>query len=57
MSDWHVYPANDLIDHDMNTENCICGPVIEPVPRDDGSVGWVQVHRSLDGRELSEAQS
>ncbi len=46
----HVIPVSDLIDH-QPTETCLCGPTSEPVKRDDGSVGWVAVHHSLDGRE------
>lgn len=46
----HVVPAHDLVDHSLN-EDCLCGPEPQPVKRDDGSVGWVYVHRSLDGRE------
>lgn len=51
--DVHVYPAGDLILHEV-TEDCPCGPRPEPVPRDDGSTGWVLVHHSLDGREHAE---
>jgi len=29
----------------------VCGPTVEPVVRDDGSMGWLIVHHSLDGRE------
>lgn len=54
MSTWHVEPVNDLIDHDTTTDECICGPLIESVPRDDGSMGWIVTHHSLDGRELKE---
>jgi hypothetical protein len=46
---------NDLIHHDTESDDgCICGPSTEPVKRDDGSVGWVVVHHSLDGREFRE---
>ena len=48
----HVLPINDLFEH--AEENCLCGPIIEPVPRDDGSFGWLITHHSLDGRELKE---
>lgn len=51
---YHVLPIGDLIDHD-ESEDCVCGPATKPVQRDDGSVGWVIVHHSLDGREKSEA--
>lgn len=54
MSTWHTYPNHDLIDHDTETDGCVCGPTIEPVPRDDGSMGWLVTHHSLDGRELKE---
>lgn len=43
--------SNDLIAHEID-ENCVCGPTPEAVKRDDGSVGWLYVHHSLDGREL-----
>lgn len=54
---WHVYPANDLIYHDASGGDCVCIPRVEAVKRDDGSVGWVAVHHSLDGRELKEEVS
>lgn len=47
----HVWPDSDLIDHDLDGDNCVCGPTTDPVKRDDGSVGWVIVHHALDGRE------
>lgn len=54
MSDnWHVLPVNDLIDHQDN-DNCLCGPTTEPVKRDNGSIGWIHTHHSLDGREHTE---
>jgi len=46
----HVHPRGDLIEHEM-TERCVCGPETRPVPRGDGSYGWLIVHASLDGRE------
>jgi len=46
----------DLIEHEL-TDDCPCGPTPEPVKCDDGSVGWVYVHHSLDGRELAERRS
>jgi hypothetical protein len=49
----HVVPVNDLIRHDL-TEDCPCGPDAVPIKRDDGSVGWVIEHHSLDGREAHE---
>lgn len=51
----HVMPIGDLIEHVAN-EDCTCGPRTEPVERDDGSIDWIYVHHSLDGRELQEAQ-
>lgn len=50
----HVYPVADLIEHDTNGDDCVCGPEQIPVKRDDGSVGWVVSHNSLDGRERFE---
>jgi hypothetical protein len=49
----HVTPCGDLVVHDLD-EECVCGPTHHPVQRDDGSVGWMMVHHSLDGREAEE---
>lgn len=51
--DVHIYPLGDLADHHIEGD-CPCGPTVEPVPRGDGSYGWLVVHHSLDGRELTE---
>lgn len=50
----HVYPNADLVEHDTETDDCVCGPTIEPVEREDGSIGWLATHHSLDGREARE---
>jgi hypothetical protein len=47
----HVFPLGDLVDHDTDTDGCVCGPTTTPVERDDGSIGWVLTHHALDGRE------
>ncbi len=49
----HVLPANDLIEHET-TDDCPCGVTTEPVEREDGSMGWLHIHHSLDGREAAE---
>lgn len=49
----HSYPVDDLIEHELSPD-CVCGPACEPVPREDGSFGWVYRHHSLDGREQRE---
>lgn len=50
----HVYPVNDTVEHSFKDSDCICGPETEPVKREDGSVGWLITHHSLDGRERFE---
>jgi hypothetical protein len=52
----HVTPTIDLVDHDTSTTepDCVCGPEVRPVTQDDGSMGWLLVHHSLDGREQAE---
>ena len=47
----HVVPLNDRIKHDTT---CTCGTTDQPAKRDDGSVGWLTIHHSLDGREATE---
>ena len=54
MATVHVFPVNDIIEHNTDTDDCVCGPTAEPVIDDDGSCGWVIVHHSLDGREANE---
>jgi len=51
--DFHVLPVGDVIEHDRSDE-CVCGTTTRPVERDDGSIGWLIVHNSLDGREATE---
>lgn len=53
MTTLHVLPRGDLIEHADN-DSCVCGPKVQPVERDDGSVDWLVTHHSLDGRELTE---
>lgn len=54
MTTVHTYPVGDLIEHDTEGGDCICGPTTEAVFREGGSNGWSVVHHSLDGREASE---
>jgi hypothetical protein len=54
MTTIHTIPVNDLIEHVTDGGDCPCGQTTEPVARDDGSMGWLVVHHSLDGREHSE---
>jgi hypothetical protein len=51
----HVLPVNDLVDH--TDADCACGPTTEACERDDGSMGWLITHHSLDGRERFEKAS
>lgn len=48
----HVMPCDDGVEHVFT--DCPCGPDVQPIKREDGSVGWLVVHHSLDGRELVE---
>jgi hypothetical protein len=52
----HVRPIRDLVDHDASTTepDCVCGPEVRPAVQEDGSMGWLLVHHSLDGRERAE---
>jgi hypothetical protein len=54
VSNVHAAPINDLIDHDLDGDGCVCGPTVEAVRRPDGSNGWLVTHNSLDGREFNE---
>lgn len=52
MSTVHVYPEADHVEHDTDGGDCICGPTTEPVEAEDGYIGWLVSHHSLDGREI-----
>lgn len=45
----HIYPVNDIIEHDLDTTTCECQPKIEEV---NGEM--LVIHNSYDGRELME---
>jgi len=45
----HTYPSNDLKEHDTETPQCWCHPVIEVLAH-----GIHVIHNSADGRELKE---
>ena len=53
----HVWPETDIVEHDVDSDDCICGPDTVPVARQNGSVGWMIRHHSLDGRERTEDSS
>lgn len=38
----HVTPIND----------CPCGPEVQPVEQEDGSISWLYLHNALDGRDV-----
>lgn len=48
----HVVPYRDAVGHEA--DDCPCGADLEPCPREDGSIGWLHVHHSLDNREKKE---
>lgn len=39
---WHIYPVDDLKEHEVEGDRCWCNPT------EDGST---LVHKSMDGRE------
>lgn len=51
--DIHTMPCNDWVEHECS-EDCVCGPTVEPVGRPDGSMGFHWTHHSLDNREAKE---
>lgn len=49
----HVTPLHDQVGHDPNSAepDCVCGPEVRPAAQEGGSVDWLLVYYSLDGRE------
>lgn len=54
-ADYHVWPEDDLLDHEMSP-TCPCGPPHERVETSD-SPRWVWTHHALDGREAVEVEA
>ena len=50
----HVYPVNDLVEHETAGDACLCGPTQELVEKDGGGTEWLIIHHLLDGRENHE---
>jgi len=54
----HVLPAADLVEHDTESLDCICGPDLEYADPETGETypdGPLVSHHSLDGREARAA--
>lgn len=51
MSFWHVYPTNDLEEHDTESSQCRCEPTLE---EEKGTGDFLVIHNSFDGREAVE---
>lgn len=50
----HVFPINDLIEHELSEDACVCGPSLEIIPREERTDAHIYTHHSLDGREANE---
>lgn len=48
---WHVYPENDLREHNTDSPECWCGPKLEDVFEEGAFCGTVITHNSMDRRE------
>lgn len=46
---YHVYPVNDMREHDTDSCDCWCGPRIAMFER-----GQRVIHNAMDGRDLVE---
>jgi hypothetical protein len=49
----HVVPLGDAAEHEAD-DDCVCGPTLKPIAGSDGSLVWIMIHYSLDGRETTE---
>lgn len=45
-----VWPLADAIEHEVDSDECVCGPTSELVRNEDGPDGWLLTHHALDGR-------
>lgn len=49
----HVYPLSDKLEHNTESNLCLCNPRTEPQP--DGT--YLIIHNSFDGREYQEKKT
>ena len=47
----HIYPKADYIEHELDEDKCVCGPMVVPMKTKTGMIGWKVTHYALDGRE------
>lgn len=45
---YHIWPKDDLIEHDLFSILCVCRPSFEVLPHDE----LIVEHHALDGREV-----
>lgn len=45
-----LFPVNDLIGHELEGDDCICGPTFVLEQTEEGDE-WLLVHHRLDGEE------
>ena len=50
----HTYPSRDILDHELEGDDCPCGPTATPIKAETGEMNWHILHHSLDGREAHE---
>lgn len=46
----HVWPDDDAINHDLDSEGCVCGPMVEVYTHADHPDTYVVIHFALDRR-------
>jgi hypothetical protein len=52
MDTYHVYPLNDILEHDVETDDCACLP--HRTMNNDQSA-WLLIHNAWDGRRDEDA--
>lgn len=50
MKTLHIYPPGDAIKHNLESEDCICGPDITINHQPNGDLLKVVTHAAMDGR-------
>lgn len=50
----HVVPVGDAVQH-TSDDDCVCGPTAKAIKAEDGSIQWLMIHHSLDGREINDS--
>lgn len=46
---YHIYPLDDSVGHELEGDECVCGPRFELAEDESGQDVWLIIHHVLGG--------